>query len=320
VDGTSRVCLSPPESDTLRAGDALIVFARSGREAAARASAPPPSPVPMPAPAAAARATAAAPASHTVIAGLERTGMEGELLSTLAELAADSGARGATVSVLSATLSPGDVSRYSSRACKFTLVRGSAFKRADLRAAGAARADHVLLLQPPAGAGGASDAQRDVKVVAALLHLEQMAMAPTPGAPGPRHVLASVQGANAALLAQRAAPGLRLDLLDLHRLTAGALAGAVADPLTPAVAAMLLNTGGCELYIKPAEAYLPPVELKPGAAPLTGWDVAAAARAKGDVFVGYVPAGQRDVVMAPRRDAARAWAHGDALVVVSERM
>jgi hypothetical protein len=259
------------------------------------------------------------------VAGLERTGLHTDLLATLAELAADSGARGCSVTVLSSTLSPADVSRHSSPRCRFTLVRGSTASRASLLAAGAAKADHVLLLGAPSSMPGAgTEAQRDTKLLASLLLLESLVPpkdAP-PGAPlGPRHVLASVNGPNAALLARRAAPRLSLDLIDLHRLTAGALAAAVSDPLAPAVAATLLSASGCELYLKPVEAYLPPAALAPGAKAVSGWEVAAAARARGDVFVGFVPAsdGGAAAVMAPRRDGARAWAAGDKLVVVSER-
>ena len=318
------VHLAPADSDVLRRGDTLVVFARSGRDAAARATAPAPRPVPLPAAALEAPGTRGSAAQHVVVAGLERTGAEEQLLASLAGFLGESAGRGSTVAVVSSTLSPADVSRHSNAHVRFRLVRGTPAQGACLRDAGADRADHLLLLQPPAAAlqdaAAAKDAARDAKLVAALLHLADMRDA-APGA-GPRHVLASVEGPNAATLAHRAAPRLTLDLIDLHRLTAGALAGSVIDARVPAVVNDLVSPGDAELHIRAAEEYLPPAALVPGAKPLRGWDVAAAARARGDVFVGYVAAGDAKeaagIVMAPRRDAQRVWQRGESLVVVSD--
>jgi hypothetical protein len=322
-DGGVSVHLAPSDTTVLLRGDSLVVFARSGREAASRATAPAPRPVPLPAAALEAHAAPAAP-QHVVVAGLERTGAEEQLLSSLAGFLTESAGRGTTVAVISSSLTPGDVARHSTGHVRFRLVRGTPAQGACLRDAGAGRADHLLLLQPPAsaspGAPGGADAGRDAKLVAALLHMADMRDA-SPEA-GPRHVLASVEGPNAPTLAHRAAPRLALDLIDLHRLTAGALAGSVVDPLVPAVVNDLNSPGDAELHIRAVEEYLPPGALAPGAKPLRGWDVAAAARARGDVFVGYVAAGDAKeapgIVMAPRRDAQRVWQRGEALVVVSD--
>ena len=214
---------------------------------------------------------------------------------------------GSSVTVVSDTLRPRDVRRFNTRACRFRVLRGEACSRADLLRAGVDRATSVVLVMPYQLG---TNEQRLQKTACVLLLMREMR------AEGgfPRHAVAEVQGADAETLCRRAAGELQVDVLDTDLVVAGSLLADIVSPLNTQVLAQLLTPAGHEIYIKPADHYLPT-----GGAPLTGWQAAGLVRARGnDVLLGYV-GDDGELHLNPPKAAARAWAATDRLVVLSEQ-
>ena len=308
--------LAPGDGEVLRKGDVLVMYASTPGEAAARtwfAPAKRAAASPAAAPAAhAALAAAAAPHKHILIAGLEKTGLADDLLRALGEdTAATAGGSNTTVTVLSSSLTRRDVGKWTNAKCRFSLVSGNAAKKADLLKAGAASADHVMLLAPP----GVGDGDSHVTTLAALLQLQDIAVTrQQQAAAAPVHVLLTVGGHQAASLAQRVAHcggnALRLDVIDVHRLGAAAIAADVASRAESAAAdALLHGRGGTGLALRPVSAYLG----QQGAT--NGWRLADAVREAGDVLVGWRLGDQR-VAVATGRAASRVWGPADHVLVV----
>ena len=309
--------LAPGEGEVLRKGDVLVMYASTPVEAAARtwfAPAKRVAAIPAAAPAAHAAPAAAAQHKHILIAGLEKTGLADDLLRALGEdTAATAGGSNTTVTVLSSSLTRRDVGKWTNAKCRFSLVSGNAAKKADLLKAGAASADHVMLLAPP----GVGDGDFHVTTLAALLQLQDIAVTrqQQQAAAAPVHVLLTVGGHQAASLAQRVAHcggnALRLDVIDVHRLGAAAIAADVASRTESAAAdALLHGRGGTGLALRPVSAYL---GQQQGAT--NGWRLADAVREAGDVLIGWRIGDQR-VAVATDRAASRVWGPADHVLVV----
>ena len=313
----ATVFLAPPDAEVLRKGDVLVMYASSPGEAAARtwfaptpaqpAAATPPAPAPA---THAHAAPAAAPHKHILIAGLERTGLADDLLRALSQDSASGSRGGTTVTVLSSSLTRRDVGKWTNATCRFSLVSGSAAKRADLLKAGASTADHVMLLAPP----GVGDGDSHVTTLAALLQLQDIAVSRQQQQASPLHVLLTLGGHQAASLAQRVAHcggnALRLDVIDVHRLGAAAIAADVASRAESAAAdALLHGRGGTGLALRPVSAYLGQQQAA------SGWRLADAVRASGDVLIGWRLGDQR-VAVATDRGATRVWGPADHVLVV----
>jgi len=309
------VRLAPPDSDVLQKGDLLVVYARSTGDASSRTWFPPSMATSSGKPTVSDGVHTFAPAaSNVLIAGLERTGMAEDLLRSLSEQGG-MGA-GSTVTVLSSSLSRSDVSKWTNAKCRFTVVTGDAAKRADLVRAGAATADHVLLLAPP----GANSGATHVTTLAALLTLQDIAATRLQrGDTGlsPMHVVLTVGGHEAADVAQRLAQcagrdALQLDIIDLHRLGAAAIAADVASSSVSLAADALLNArGGSALALRPASSYMP------SGKGVSGWRLAKAVRSAGDVLMGWRLAGSDTVAVADDRGVARSLGPEDFLLVVT---
>ena len=313
--GDWRVRMAPPEGEQLLKGDSLVVLAAGKADAGAAARNAPwrsksSATVPVAAP-------APGEAMHMVVAGLERTGMADDLLQSLAAHAAQ-GPAGSTVSVLSSSLTSYDVGRFTNARCRFTLVSGSSGKRSDLLKAGAAKANHVLLLAPP----GSNERSGQTATLASLLLLQDIVAGTGAHARAPLHVVATLSGDNSAAAAARLAHAsggaLALDLVDVHRLAAGAMAADVADARAPRAAQALLRGGGAELALRPVTHYLPPSATARAAKPMTGWQLAEAVRAQGDVAVGWRAADdEAAVIVGGNRADKRTWTARDLVLVVA---
>ena len=301
-DGAMSVLLAPPDSAPLLQGDGLALLAPSQRDAGRLRATPlpqqPPSEVPL------GRSLRRSPV-RVLVAGLERPSRL-PVLSALA-LAAPPQSH---ITVLSEALGEAEIKAFSTKTVAVRLVRGSPTNREAMAAAGADRADSVLLLRPASCAGG--DAERDAASALALLQLRQLR---AEGGAAPGHVVVEVQGESEAgeLLRRATGRGGRCDTLDADALVAGHMLGDLASPLVSQLAGALLSpTVPTELVVKRASDLLPH-----SAAALSCGRAAGLVRDRGDLLVGYLAADSGQLVLNPGKDTTRVWAPDDRLVVLS---
>ena len=229
--------------------------------------------------------------------------------------------RGSHITILSPTAK---ASSFRLRHTATKHLRGNPSSIGDLKALDPSQFDAIVCLQP----GSGSDAD-DSRLLVSLLGLEQAVRndeqeSEDPGVP---RVISEVYSPGVLDLIQARMPGLavRSDLILPSELASGILVQCALQPHLREVYTILLNAEGSEICMKAAEHYVPSGEIevsdaatKTSGCAVTFGQLAAGARARGEIAIGVFRAGDTKPTINPPKSTKLHLQTGDRLVVIGE--